>query len=292
MNLIKMDTAILGEFGWVLIVFAAAALILASIVILLRNVKKQKENERLYYEHFESPNDWSVSAIRSRIDKVRNIKEALLIYSEDVGTLADETCAIMKTVEEKYIANGSQFANASDYELPKAEQDKKIKQRQSLAKARFADQQAMYSAVNGQKPLLECFYADGDDVAQAEAELNRELNELEKILDTTQVKAAAIKKEKAAMSLGFSLKYLTDAVKTLQEQKAEGFYAELRGAALIARADEIIGKAIAMRKDLEELNKLMQKENDMINIINKGPEVARSNTRGADGQMGRIDARN
>lgn len=278
----------------VVILFGVATIILASIVIFLRRKKADVEREKVYYEHFESPNDWSVSALRRRIDKIRAIKEELLVYSEDVGVLADETCAIMKTVEEKYIMNGSQFANAADYELPRAEQDRKIKQRQSLAKARFTDQQAMYSAVNGQKPLLECFYADNDDVASAEAELNRELNELEKILDTAQVKAAALKKEKAAMSLGFSLKYLTDAVKSLQEQKAEGFYAELRGAALIARADEILGKASAMRNELGELNKLLNKENEMIKVINSAPrrESRGGSTNARDGQMARLDAAN
>ena len=287
-----MDTTVLGEIGVVILLFGVAMVILAGIILFLRRKKDDDERKKVYYEHFESPNDWSVSALRRRIEKIRAIKEELLVYSEDVGVLADETCAIMKTVEEKYIMNGSQFANASDYELPKAEQDRKIKQRQSLAKARFADQQAMYSAVNGQKPLLECFYADNDDVASAEAELNRELNELEKILDTSQVKAAALKKEKAAMSLGFSLKYLTDAVKSLQEQKAEGFYAELSGAALIARADEVLGKATAMRNELADLNKLLNKENEMINILNSAPRrESRGGSAGArDGQMARLDA--
>lgn len=290
-----METEIIGELGWVLIVFAVVGLILAGIVILLRKIKNDKGDTpgRLYYEHFQSPNDWSVSAIRSRIEKLRDLKEELLVYSEDVGVLADETCAIMKTVEEKYILNASQFQNASDYELPQTEQDRKIKQRKTLAKVRFADQQSMYSAVNGAKPLLECFYADADDVTAAEAELNRELNEIEKILDSSQVKAAALKKEKAAMSLGFSLKYLTDAVKSLQEQKQEGFYAELSGPTLIARADEIIGKAAAMKTELKDLNVLLAKENDMIKTMNDAPKKQRTGGDAAErnAQMGRIQSR-
>jgi len=292
-----METEILGDLGWVLIVFAVTGLILAGIVMLLRSVKKSGEGVgtggKLYYEHFQSPNDWSVSALRSRIDKLRNLKEELLVYSEDVGVLADETCAIVKNVEEKYIINNSQFENPSDYELPKAEQDRKVKQRQTLAKVRFADQQTMYSAVNGGKPLLECFYADNDDVVAAEAELNRELNEMEKILDSAQVKAAALKKEKASMSLGFSLKYLTDAVKSLQEQKREGFYVELSGAALIARADEILGKAAAMKDELKELNKRLARSNEMIRTLSSVPlkEENGGFSSGRSGQMSRIDAR-
>jgi hypothetical protein len=264
-----MNTEILGEFGWLLLTFAAAMLILAGVVILLKNrYSNRSDDGKNYYEHFESPNDWSVSALRSRIDKIRNIKEEILVYSEDVGVLADETCAIMKTVEEKYIQNASQLKNEEDYQLPREEQDRKVKQRQTLAKARFADQQAMYSAVNGKKPLLECFYASNEDVNLAEAELNQELNELEKILDTTQVKAAALKKEKAAMSLGFSMNYLTDAVKSMESEKKEGFYVELTGPTLIARADELLGKAASMKQELKDLNALVEKENDMIKIIN------------------------
>ena len=284
-----MDTSILGEFGWLLITFAAAMFILAGIVMLLKASRKPATHEKLYYEHFESPDDWSVSALRKRIDEIRNVKEELLVYSEDVGILADETCAIMKTVEDKYVGNASQLSNASDYELPAAERDAKIAHRQKLARRRWVEQQSMYSAVNGSKPLLECFYASSEDVGAAESELNIQIADLEKILDTAQVKAAVLKKEKAAMSLGFSLQYLNDAVKSVQKQ--EGFYADLTGAALIARADELIGKARAMKQELSELDKSLNKANSMIDIINKAPQKA-ERSGGSSGAMARIDARN
>jgi hypothetical protein len=270
--------------------FAIFTLIVAGIVVLLRNIYKPEPQTKVYYEHFESPNDWSVSAIRSRINSLRNLKEELLVYSEDVGVLADETCAIMKTVEDKYIKNASQLKNEQDYALPRDEQERMIAQRQKLAKQRFVEQQEMYSAVNGKKPLLECFYASSGDVAAAEAELNRELNEITKILDTASVRAAILKKEKAQMSLGFSLNYLTDALKSVDTEKAEGFYAELSGPALIARADEIIGKANSMKKDLRDLHKLMEKENSMINTLNSRSrkEEKGGNPAARDADMARL----
>jgi hypothetical protein len=197
---------------------------------------------------------------------------------------------IMKTVEDKYITNASQLRNAEDYEKPREEQDRIVKQRQTLAKKRFAEQQAMYSAVNGEKPLLECFYADDDAVVSAEAELNLQLNELEKIMDTAEVKAAALKKEKISTTLGFTLDYLNDAVKSLETPKVEGFYSEYSGTALISKADTMIGKAASLQKELEDLRGKIDKQNEMIRILNsKQKNEARGGNKGErDADMTRL----
>jgi hypothetical protein len=270
-----MDYTIPVEFGKYLVLFAIGMLVLACIIHIIKGRTCADKSEKNYYEHFESPNDWSVSALRSRIDKIVNLKEALLKYTEDVGILADETCLIMKTVEDKYIMNASQLKDG-DYEKSKAEQDRIVKQRQTLAKKRFAEQQSVYAAVNGQKPLLECFYADNEDVASAEAELNVQLNELEKIMDTAAVKAAILKKERAAMSLGFSMNYLNDAVKSLETPKVEGFFAELNGPQLIAKADKMIGAAASLQKELEDLRAQINTQNNMMQTMeNKAKGEAR-----------------
>lgn len=292
-----MNSDIVGLLTRNALVLVGAAVILAIVVYILKNRQcADSPDGKLYYEHFESPNDWSVSAIRTRIAKIQDLKEELLVYGEEVGVLADETCAIMKTVEEKYVQNASQFRNMEDYERPQAERDRMIAERQRLAKKRFLDQKSMYSAVNGQKPLLECFYAQGGDVLNAESELNNQIMELEKILNTTEVKAAALKKEKVAMSLGFSLNYLQDAVRSLEggAEAKEGFYAELTGAALIARADALIGKAAAMKKELAELNALLEKENGMIRTLEaaKRKEEKGGNPAERDAQLARMAARN
>jgi hypothetical protein len=64
------------------------------------------------------------------------------------------------------------------------------------------------------------------------------------------------------------MNYLTDAVKSMESEKKEGFYVELTGPTLIARADELLGKAASMKQELKDLNALVDKENDMIKIIN------------------------
>lgn len=270
-----MDYTVLKEFGGVAVLFLIGMLILAWIVRIIQNYTCTDKGDKNYYEHFESANDWSVSTVRSRINKLIDLKEALLVYVEDVGVLADETCMIMKTVEDKYIMNASQLKE-EDYERPKAEQDRLVKQRQSFAKRRFDEQQSVYSAVNGKKPLLECFYADDNDVANAEAELNLQLNEIEKIMDAAEVKAAVLKKEKVATTLGFTNKYLTDALKSLETPRVEGFLVELNGPALIAKADKIIGAAASLQKELEDLRSQIKTQNKMIQIIeNKGKKEAK-----------------
>jgi len=170
--------------------------------------------------------------------------------------------------------NASQLKE-SDYELSKAEQDKLVKQRQSFAKKRFDEQQSVYAAVNGRKPLLECFYADEIDVSIAEEELNFQLSEIEKIMDAAEVKAAILKKEKATLTLGFTNKYLTDAVKSIEAPRIEGFYIELKGSELIAKADKFIGAAMSLKNELIDLRSQVEKQNKMIQIIeNKGKKEA------------------
>jgi hypothetical protein len=261
------------EIGTILIYLGVAAIFISIVFMIFkyRNVSAPTD-EKIYYEHFESPNDWSVSALQTRINRIRAIKEEILTYGEEVGTLADETCMIMKKVEDSYINNSSQLRNPKDYNKPEAERNKMIESRQRLAKKQFADSTALYSAVNGRKPLLECFYANNEDVALAESELNTEIEQLEKILDTVEVKAAALKKEKAGMTLGFTLRYLQNAIQSLTKNQEEEFYVELRGPALIARADELIGKAAAMKDDLKELNNLLEKQNQMVDSMQENME--------------------
>lgn len=270
-----MNYNIVVEFGGIIVLLAAGMLLLAAIVIIIQNQTCAERTDKIYYEHFESSDDSSVSAIRSRIDKIINVKEGLLQYMEDVGILADETCMLMKTIEEKYIMNASQLKE-EDYGRPKDEQDTLVKQRQTLAKKRFNEQQSIYSTLKGKKPLLECFYASVDDVASAEAELNLQLNELEKVMNTAEVKAASLKKEKIATTLGFSMNYLTDAIKSLDSPKTEGFYAELNGTALITKADTMLNKATALQKELEDLRGQIKKQNEMIQIMeNKAKKEAK-----------------
>lgn len=280
-----MDANILGEFGWLLITIGVAVCVFYLVYWIARSQPKSS-NERLYYEPFASPNDYSVTALRSRINALLKLKEEILVYNEEVGTLADDTCMIVKTVEEKYVANAMSAGGTDDAGLPLDEQQRKIALRTKLAKKRFLDEQAMYSTVNGTKPLLECFYADGDDVHAAEAELNAVLADLTRILDSAEVEAAALKKMRAGATLNFSLKYLQEAVRSLNAGKTEGFYADLSGPELIARADEIIGKAEALKADLRNLQGLLNREKEMVKLINRNVEREQ---RGGDPQSRSAD---
>ena len=284
-----------GQFSWLAIKVAVGFLTIWLVSLLIQKVAHacSPDTGKNYYEHFESANDWSVSALRSRIDRIRAVKAEIMAYGENVGTLADDTCAIMRTVEDAYINNAKQFKNPEDYKLPREKQDAKIADQTRLARQRFADQKLLYSAVNGDKPLLECFYADEDDVVSAESELNIEVNELEKLLDDAQVKAAVMKKEKSRMTLGFMLPYLQDAVKSMGSEKKEGFFVERKGPALIARADELLGKAVAMKNELSDLGKQLDQENQMVRILNKKQESEKRNAEsgGADDDIAATDAK-
>jgi hypothetical protein len=285
-----MNYTILVEFGGIIVLFAVGMIILACVIMILKTRVCKSTYDSNYYEPFESADDNTLTAIVKRINKIKKLKDELLKYSEDVTILGDETCMILKNVEEKYIMNSTQLKTEDDYKLPLDEQNRLITQRKTLAKKSFNEQKSIYGVVNNNIPLLECFTADFDQIEAAEALLNNQIEELEKIMDTAEVKAALSKKNKIAQTLNFTLRYLNDAVKSVSSVKKEGFYSPLTGAKLLARADELIGKAATLREDIKELQQLLEKENNMLKTLNSSikKEEKGGNPAGREADMTRL----
>ena len=143
---------------------------------------------------------------------------------------------------------------------------KRTEDRKTRAVRRFEEEKKMFVALHKQKPVLECFSASPDDIAAAEDELSEQVNDLVTIMDTAEVKMAVIKGEKIYSLLGFNSQYLKKAVDAITP---EGFWSELRGSALLSKADELIGIAITFHEKMQDLKKAVNIQKQTASLLNK-----------------------
>ncbi len=234
---------IVGSILYYILSATAAILAIFVIVWFVKRMTGHAERIGTVYEHFESGADGLLVEYKKRIPKVKSIKEQLERDMETISDMADDTCNIMAQIQDTYVGNSAAPSDEDEYNLPKAQQEKLQENRRRRGILRFEEEKKQYMALNQRKTILECFSADADDLAEAEQTLSDEVSDLLAIIDSAEVRLAAEKGEKIDSLLGFNAKYLK---KALDTATVEGFFLELKGTALIAKADELIGKAITV----------------------------------------------
>ena len=211
------------------------------------------------YEPFASNNVTLLSGAKNRIDRIRSIKGQLEADLENLSTSADDVCSILKQVEDAYVQNSAAPSTEDEYSLPKDVQERRMADRRRRAVIGFKERQKQYVALNGGSPLYECFEGGASDaeVAAVLDDLNVEVKDLTVVMDTAEVKMATVKGGQIRSLLGFNAGYLKKAMGgiTAPAQGKEGF---ADGSKLFAKADELIGKALALhtmvvslRRDVE-----------------------------------------
>jgi hypothetical protein len=217
------------------------------------------------YEHFESRNDGLVSQMQNRLVQIRAIKDRLQSDLDDLNDVADGTCSIMSQIRDSYIANNSAPTDESEYSLSKELQTKRMEERKRRAVLRFETEKKQFVALHGKKPVYECFAASASDVTDVETELRDEVNELITMIDSAEIRLAAEKSDQLDSLLGFNAKYLKKAV---DATTVEGFLAELRGTALIAKADELLGLAATVHERIVALKKKLANQQAVAKSLN------------------------
>ena len=232
--------------GSIIFYLLSATACILAIILIVWFVRRMTGPSRLgnVYEHFQASSaDGLLVEYKKRIPKVKSIKEQLEKDMELLSDMADDTCNIMAQIQDTYVGNSVAPSDEDEYNLPKAQQEKLQETRKRRGILRFEEEKKQYMALNQRKTILECFSADGDDLAEAEQTLSDEVSDLLAVIDSAEVRIAAEKGEKIDSLLGFNAKYLK---KALDTATVEGFFMELKGTALIAKADELIGKAITV----------------------------------------------
>jgi hypothetical protein len=254
---------IAGSIGIYIIQAGIAMLLIAAIVLFIKRVSV---NPGPVYEHFEaSSDDGLFIEYKKRIPQIQSIKDQLETDIDALNDMADDTCNIMSQIQDIYVGNSMAPSDEEEYNLPQANQTKLQEARKRRAVLRFEDEKKQYMALNNRKTILECFSADQDDLAEAEQTLSDAVTDLIRVIDTAEVRMAAEKGEKIDSLLGFNAKYLK---KALDAATLEGFMQQLKGTALIAKADELIGQAITVHNKLIELRKNVDQQKRAAKSLN------------------------
>lgn len=258
----------MGIIGGALIL---GALVISALVILIKfsvhvcNGLNSNSKSNVY-ERFETEDD-QLAAIKKRIQGIQTIKENIQSDLDDLNDAADDTCNIMKQVEDSYIASVSVPSDDSETDLSVEMQRRRDADRNARAKRRFEGEKRMFVALHKQAPLLECFSASPDDVANAEQELRDQVDEMTLLLDNAEIKLAAEKGAKVNSLLAFNAQYLKKAVDAITVK--EGFWSELRGAALLSKADELIGIALSFHESMQALKQSVSIQKKTAAALNK-----------------------
>lgn len=256
---------IVGKFAFLIIQILVCCLVIAGIVMFARSITCSDSPANMY-EHFESSADATVSAMKKRTEQLRALKERIQSDMDNLNESSDDICNILKEVEDSYVSNSMAPTDETEYSLPADIQSQRKAERKRRALLRFKEEQKLYGTIY-KKPILECFYADGADVAAAEAELIVEVDNMRALLDTAEIKMSATRLEKTRGLMGFTGQQLKKVVDTMTSKPTEGWADvpaadDLRGAKLIAEADRLLGIATTFHKEINQLRQevLVQKD--------------------------------
>lgn len=212
---------------------------------------------RHWYESFTNSADERLAGIQQRLQGVRKVRAMLETAIEDLGIAGDDTCDILKQIEERYVGNAAAPSDETEYALPPELQQRRQADRRTRAQARFQEEQRTYAALHGAEGVLECFAGRGSatdaDVAAAEDALAAELEDLTTVLDTSEIQMTLQKGRKIQSLLGFNAKYLQKGLESTR-RAVEAFVSDPnRGGALLARADDLIGRASSVHTQLQDI---------------------------------------
>jgi hypothetical protein len=258
---------------WIAVLFGIVAVVLLSIMMLL-NARGCNSIPTNAYEQFESS---SASPYADRIVRIQDAKNMVQTDIDRLGEIEDETCAIMSEIEEVFLKNSSAAPmTAEEYNLPADIQTKFANKRKDRAKLRWSENKKTYSALRKNVPLLECFVSGG-----SEETLATEVSELETLIQSPAVQGILQRVETTRASLGFNAEQLDKGlgpIITGSSSVNEGFASELRGSALLSKADELLGKAMAFHTTINELqSEVKAQANTTKNVINTSTNLLSGN---------------
>jgi len=277
----------LAEYG---LRIGAILLFIAALGFLLRLSNHCVESRPNAFEQFEGGP--TLSEYTDRTLKLEAARDALSDDISELDDLVDETCGVVGHVKEAYVGNNSAPLDDTENSLPKDVQMKRMERRKVRAAKRFDDEKAIFGTI-AKKTLLECF-ADGADAkaeaaaeeaaekdaatADAKRDLAVAVDEVTRVLDAVQVKAALLKSQQILPTLQFTGKQLKKAgegVASAPPMNMEAFESSVgnpskktpSGAQLIASADALLTRAGTIKKTVQDLKVAVQEQKDVIKAM-------------------------
>ena len=170
------------------------------------------------YEHFDdaaSISSTDAAIISKTLTAVQQVTESLQNSLDILDTATDDTCTVIKGIEQKFIDNIT--APSGDGDSPSKEEAEKIKAKKLPgAIKRWKQKQQDWADTHGQIPVVECFTTDSlSDLVDA----NQQLRDL---LASAPVQRVVAEVKRLQTSELFAQKYMDDLANELTKQ-TEGF---------------------------------------------------------------------
>lgn len=203
------------------------------------------------------------------VDLTTRVRAAIDRIEEDVGTLSDigdQTCSLVKEVEEAYAGAKAGDVPEAEYALPKETQAERRTARMARARQQFLRQRTVYHQLKSKTPVLECFQSGGGVAATDEAELQAAAAELQTLLENEQVVASIEASEQVGIALQFTNAYLNKSLPP-DTTSTEGFQPSdaatlqvstgaLRGQALISHTIQLLNRENVFHTQVQRLRDL------------------------------------
>jgi hypothetical protein len=191
-------------------------------------------------------------------DFAKEAQKWVAILQKDEALLdkaSDATCSVFRQIAQSQIDSDA----SPTLDTPKPVDFEGLKRR---AVQKFKDVQTVFSALNNNQPLLECFA--GED----EAELLAAYNALNAQLNETKMKLRA---QKVNATLKFTMKYVNDAYKAFSDEKEEeeGFTTNPTGLDLIMKTNALMKEALQVHILIQSLPKVAEYQKQVLELINQ-----------------------
>jgi uncharacterized membrane protein len=218
------------------IVIATIVIVAISALFMwLRNRGCATASATNAYEQFANSGGTLDSEISKRIEKIQTLRETLEDDLDALDSVEDDTCDILRSVEENVVSGAAQPSDSSELDLPLEVQKRRAEQRKRRAVLNFKQRRSDAAALLG-KPVLECFATSAET-------LESETRNLEAVLDRAALRVSSIE-----AALAFNEKYLQRGA----EAATEGIeaFANADSSSVIAAADRAIGRALALHESV------------------------------------------
>jgi hypothetical protein len=203
------------------------ALISYLIYFVIAYVASTPVQKVISYEPFENKPD-----IAATLSQVQTVTQSLRSSLDTLATATDDTCSVIKGIEQKFIDN--ETSPSGDGDPPSPAEAKTIKANLlPAAKKKWNQEKENWAATHGQVPVVECF-ATGS--LQELVEANRQLSDL---LESAPVQRVVTQVKSLQTSNVFAQKYINDLAAKLTGES----FANPSAVDTIATSNMLIAKA-------------------------------------------------
>jgi hypothetical protein len=205
-KIMELIAPFVGPILWVII----AASVTAAIVLMAKKsaCSSSSPTDIARYEGFASP-----SEIRSLIKQGEKAVDRIQDTLDTIMNAADDTCGMLKDVEEMYVGNQSAPKTDEEANLPENVRNDRIDDRKRRARKRFLEERKLHASLKSETfkkhGIYECFQdvaTPGPTAPPEETdllELREVKHSLKTALENAEVKLATIRIDKLETALAF-----------------------------------------------------------------------------------------